>query len=252
MTLRAAEEELQGMLAQQAKVKRAMERDGLDVEKLARKVARKQEVYDETQASYAALQDTLGSLRVSVAQRKRKWQALFDSTSERFIDTFSAYMSKRGHFGLARIEVDPAAGGDAHSRGGSLTLSVAPDCHSRRADFARLTQGPEEESEDRSASQFADMGALSGGEKSFCKVAFVSALWECVEVPFVMLDEFDVFMDEATRTEAMKQLLRNAAHMQGQRQFLFITPHDISSAVPASDDFVKVYRIGPANAGAAQ
>ncbi|XP_025836103.1 structural maintenance of chromosomes protein 6 [Agrilus planipennis] len=35
---------------------------------------------------------------------------------------------------------------------------------------------------------------LSGGEKSFSTVAFLYSLWQCMEFPFYILDEFDVFM----------------------------------------------------------
>lgn len=34
---------------------------------------------------------------------------------------------------------------------------------------------------------------LSGGERSFTTVAFLMALWTCVDHPFYFLDEYDVF-----------------------------------------------------------
>lgn len=35
---------------------------------------------------------------------------------------------------------------------------------------------------------------LSGGEKTFSTVALLLSLWDCMEVPFYFLDEFDVHM----------------------------------------------------------
>jgi structural maintenance of chromosomes protein 6 len=44
------------------------------------------------------------------------------------------------------------------------------------------------------ARRAASTASLSGGERSYSTVAFIMALWDCVELPFYFMDEFDVFM----------------------------------------------------------
>ncbi|XP_039263379.1 structural maintenance of chromosomes protein 6-like isoform X2 [Styela clava] len=73
-----------------------------------------------------------------------------------------------------------------------------------------------------------DMRALSGGERSFSTVCFILSLWEEIESPFRCLDEFDVFMDMANRRVAMEMMLEIAMNDK-LKQFIFLTPHDISS-----------------------
>ncbi|CAG9820931.1 unnamed protein product, partial [Phaedon cochleariae] len=68
---------------------------------------------------------------------------------------------------------------------------------------------------------------LSGGERSFSTVAFLYALWQCMEFPFYFLDEFDVYMDKLNRTKVIDILLHHAKS-RPQLQFVFLTPQDVS------------------------
>lgn len=68
---------------------------------------------------------------------------------------------------------------------------------------------------------------LSGGERSFSTVAFLYALWQCMEFPFYFLDEFDVYMDKLNRTKVLDILIHHA-ETHPELQFVFLTPQDVS------------------------
>lgn len=92
----------------------------------------------------------------------------------------------------------------------------------------------------------SDMRALSGGERSFSTVCFVLSLWEEIQSPFRCLDEFDVYMDMANRRVAMEMMLEISMH-DLMKQFIFLTPHDISS-LPRSDQ-IRVWKMADPERG---
>lgn len=91
-------------------------------------------------------------------------------------------------------------------------------------------------------SQQRDVKALSGGEKSFTTIALLLALGEMLETPFRVMDEFDVFLDPVTRKLIIDTLIEVGMAME-HRQFIFITPQDISN-VDASQ-MVKILKMKP-------
>jgi structural maintenance of chromosomes protein 6 len=80
----------------------------------------------------------------------------------------------------------------------------------------------------------------SGGERSFTTISLLLALGESLETPFRVLDEFDVFMDTQARRLTIQTLIHIAKQME-HRQFIFITPQDLSSVNP--DDKVKIFKL---------
>ncbi|XP_071965000.1 structural maintenance of chromosomes protein 6-like isoform X2 [Antedon mediterranea] len=85
-----------------------------------------------------------------------------------------------------------------------------------------------------------DMRGLSGGERSFSTVCFIMALWESMESPFRALDEFDVFMDMVNRKISMDLMLK-VAKEQKMRQFIFLTPLDMSKI--KANPLVRISRL---------
>ena len=91
-------------------------------------------------------------------------------------------------------------------------------------------------------SQQRDVKALSGGERSFATIALLLALGESLETPFRILDEFDVFLDPIARKLTIESLITMAKRME-HRQFIFITPQDVSFVEP--DPMLKVLKMTP-------
>eukprot|EP00934_Nitzschia_sp_Nitz4_P001332 Nitzschia sp. Nitz4//scaffold133_size116822//74277//77815//NITZ4_003812-RA/size116822-snap-gene-0.17-mRNA-1//-1//CDS//3329535411//1332//frame0 len=95
-----------------------------------------------------------------------------------------------------------------------------------------------------SNSQQKDVKALSGGERSFATIALLLALGESLETPFRILDEFDVFLDTFSRKLAIESLIEMGKSMS-HRQFVFITPQDVSNV--EANPMLKVLRLTPPN-----
>ncbi|XP_076651994.1 structural maintenance of chromosomes 6 isoform X2 [Halictus rubicundus] len=91
-----------------------------------------------------------------------------------------------------------------------------------------------------------DARSLSGGERSYSTVAFILALWDCTNLPFYFLDEFDVFMDKVNRRIIMDILLDHTK-THPHSQFMFLTPLDTSNIL--AEDYVTIHRLAPPERG---
>eukprot|EP01090_Pellita_catalonica_P005578 TRINITY_DN1568_c0_g6_i1.p1 TRINITY_DN1568_c0_g6~~TRINITY_DN1568_c0_g6_i1.p1 ORF type:complete len:357 (-),score=78.01 TRINITY_DN1568_c0_g6_i1:511-1548(-) len=148
-------------------------------------------------------------------QRMAKWDSFRKSIARRTTVFFNSYLTQKNYAGEIRFD---------HKK---KELNIKVQLDATRNDTSRTTN---------------NTLSLSGGERSFATVALLLSLWEAMETPFRAMDEFDVFMDAVNRKISLK-LLINAARSQGSRQFIFITPHEISSIGNAAD--VRVHRMRP-------
>lgn len=83
--------------------------------------------------------------------------------------------------------------------------------------------------------------SLSGGERSFSTVAFLLSIWSCIEHPFFMLDEYDVFTDGSNR-ELMTRMLIQEAMAKPNNQYMFLTPQDVSHLIKPSAE-LEVFKM---------
>ncbi|KAJ2940693.1 hypothetical protein O0L34_g14802 [Tuta absoluta] len=90
--------------------------------------------------------------------------------------------------------------------------------------------------------RYATTSSLSGGERSYSTVAFIMALWDCVELPFYFMDEFDVFMDDVNRKIVLKLLIEHACN-NTSRQFVFLTPQDAADAAVTAAPRISIHRM---------
>ncbi|KAK4538490.1 hypothetical protein CDCA_CDCA18G4515 [Cyanidium caldarium] len=190
-----------------------------------RSLAQLRQHFEEARAAYAALaremdrlRDALERIEHSLGERVRTFVRLRAHVQRHVSAYFSYYIHQRGHHGSIRFD----------DRAQEMRLRVAMGHH--RTGDGQL--------------QFSkDLKSLSGGERSFTTLCLLLALGEAMEMPFRVLDEFDVFMDEANRRVAYKTLI-DLAKKESLRQFLFITPLALPD-VRTDPERVRVVRLMP-------
>ncbi|XP_072166708.1 structural maintenance of chromosomes protein 6-like [Diadema setosum] len=155
-------------------------------------------------------------LEKQLEKRKLKFQDLRRTIAARAQCLFVSMISNRGYFG--QIKFDHVAG--------ELNLIVD-------SDQSKALKGR------RQNTSATNVRSLSGGERSFSTVCLIMALWESIESPFRVMDEFDVFMDMVTRRECM-EMMQEFAEYQSYRQFIFLTPHDTRIS---AGRFIRIHQL---------
>jgi hypothetical protein len=171
-------------------------------------------------------------------QRFAQWHRFRDQMVLRAKAHFIYYLSIRGYTGKMsfnheeqrlhlKVQIDPTrafSGASHHSE--STLVAVAQNDTTSISEATLLSR---------------DTRSLSGGERSFTTLAFLLALWEAIECPFRCLDEFDVFMDAVNRRLCMKLLIEMARTTSHSRQYILITPQDMSTISLGND--TRVHRL---------
>ena len=194
-------------------------------EKERRKIANisPEEAYDRYSRAKANLQsknsqletikENVEKLESDLKSRRKRWKIFRKHIVEMSTHTFDEILQLKGSSG----------GLDFDHKSKSLNLVVQKD-------------------NSNEMSQTRDVKALSGGERSFVTLSLLLALGERLETPFRVMDEFDVFLDAVSRKIALMTLVDIAKKMD-HRQFILITPQDLSNITP--DDKVRIFKLTP-------
>ena len=87
-----------------------------------------------------------------------------------------------------------------------------------------------------------DIRNLSGGERSFVTLSLLLALGHVVDAPFRLMDEYDVFLDEFSRTVTLNQIQDYAKSViTGKKQYIVITPNSLKGIT--TGESTKVFKM---------
>jgi len=157
------------------------------------------------------VEDNMNLLTLDIRERKKLWKLFREHIVEMSNGTFDEVLNRKGSSGSI----------DFNHKHGTLDLVVQKDNMDEN-------------------SQTSDVKALSGGERSFTTLALLLALGESLETPFRVMDEFDVFLDPVARKIALNTMIEIAKEFE-HRQFIFITPQDLSNI--KTDSKVKILKM---------
>ena len=198
-------------IEREAKKRNATQEDPMEA---YQKYHRVQQQLDSRMEQIKEIDDTCSHLKTDFKVRMQRWRQFRHLIAAKTDQSFDEILNLKGSSG--GIEFD-------HSDK-ALNLCVQKDSADQN-------------------SQQKDVKALSGGERSFTTIALLLALGDALETPFRVLDEFDVFLDPVTRKLTIEALIRMAKQMKN-RQFIFITPQDVSN-VEAEPGVVKIHKMTP-------
>jgi chromosome segregation ATPase len=192
--------------------------DGFSILQLQERYERAQQSYDTIKTELGALERLLQRIEDGLVERVKSFIQLRAQIQKHVSAYFGYYIHMRGHYGSIKFD----------DRSQEMRLRVAISHHRTHEGELCFAQ---------------DLRSLSGGERSFTTLALMLALGEAMEAPFRIMDEFDVFMDEANRRVAYKTLI-DIAKRESRRQFVFITPLTLPN-LRADPECVRVVRLVP-------
>lgn len=189
------------------------------------------------------VQENLKRLEAEIKQRQKSYADFRKTTAYTVKEHFNQNLAKQGHAGRVKFDW----------KNGTLDLDVRMNAQEAEAEMSQNPSMPKPKvlppsgkkaKKDKTAQEktLSANKMNSGGENSFTTLAFVLALGEAIQSPFRAMDEFDVYMDSANRRISMNLLVQTAeSHLN--RQFIFITPQDVSNLAVSRN--IKIQKIAP-------
>ncbi|KAG7209626.1 hypothetical protein KM043_011277 [Ampulex compressa] len=189
-----------------------IERQFGSLESLQEKLKEKETKCGNEMEFATTLEKSYEKHRVRLAERRQMYRGMKKLYARAIQNSFSNVLLLRNYKGIVHIDHVNKI----------LTLEVSPQNDGNTATKST--------------------SSLSGGERSYSTIAFILALWDCTNLPFYFLDEFDVFMDKLNRRVIMDILLDHAK-IHPQSQFTLLTPLDTSNVF--ADDYVTIHQLAP-------
>eukprot|EP01091_Cochliopodium_minus_P014479 TRINITY_DN4917_c0_g1_i1.p1 TRINITY_DN4917_c0_g1~~TRINITY_DN4917_c0_g1_i1.p1 ORF type:complete len:1091 (+),score=400.24 TRINITY_DN4917_c0_g1_i1:47-3319(+) len=193
----------------------------MDIEEVTEKYRAAQKQFNKVANTFNYLQKTNKLLERAIVQRTKQWEEMRKKIANMVDYIFKMNLSRQGHTG-----------------------KIVFDYESESLDIQVTLQKTKEISKDINQKTTE----LSGGESSFTTVSLLLSLWETMDTPFCAMDEFDVYMDAVNRRISIN-LMNESALEKNDRQFIFITPHDLSFLNNKDNPKIRVIPLRPPERG---
>ena len=173
-----------------------------DLDVLNRAFEEKQKAYKRSVEEYEKVKEEGLEMERLDKRQRLSYNQLRNEAQQQICLRFTQFLSQRKAEGIVNIDHQTK----------EVSLKVKMDSYYEAA-----------------ASQVTNIRVLSGGEKSFVTLSLIMATAHIIESPFFIMDEFDVFMDEANRHVSLMTIIQTAR--EEKKQFIFITPHNLETVV---------------------
>jgi structural maintenance of chromosomes protein 6 len=161
------------------------------------------------------------SIKFGLAERKTERRGIEHRIKKLVRGNFNEFLKTRGHRGK---------------------IKFARNEKTNKPELIISTQMASHKTGDGDLYVTKDLRSLSGGERSYATLAFMLALAEVCQNPVRIMDELDVFMDEASRNAAFQTLVEFCTTHLSERQLVIVTPLTLPTGIIASPS-VQIVRL---------